>query len=70
MAAIGVKRADRLLREADGFKGFRLALVPLHMSDLALPNRHDQYRMGGSLDVVPADADDPNRDDDLILTNR
>ena len=58
-----------LLRQPHGFEGFGLTLVPLYVSDLALAHRHDQHSVGDSLDIVPADADDPDRDDDLILTD-
>jgi hypothetical protein len=44
-------------------------LERLHVSDLALADRHDHRRVGDRLDVAPADADEPNRDDDPILAD-
>src|SRR5262245_27814322 len=46
----------RLLREADGFEGFGLALEQLHIGDLAVAHRYEHRQVGHDLNVLPANA--------------
>src|SRR5437868_227474 len=60
----------RLLREPHGLEGLGFALERFQPSDLSLAHRHEGRSLGDRLDITSANADEPDRDNDLVIADR